>query len=96
MQILCLLLLSLHGILWFSFFAGDSNHHTRGNHSLIRFGAGGFICLDGRGPKAGLLFVWIWILVLVSVSGKREGYCRNFSYMKRKTTSLVPGNSGTI
>ena len=76
-------------------FPGDSDPYTCENHRLIRFGAWGFVCLDARGPKRGVFSVGIWILVLVSVPGKRERR-RKFSYMKRRITSLVTGNSGTI
>ena len=76
-------------------FPGDSNPYTCENHRLIRFGAWGFVCLDARGPKRGGFLVGIWILVLVSVPGKRERR-RKFSYMKRRITSLVTGNSGAI
>ena len=51
--------------------------------------------MDARGPKRGGFLVGIWILVLVSVPGKRERR-RKFSYMKRRITSLVTGNSGAI
>ena len=43
-----------------------------------------------------LFLVRIWILVLFSVLEEREGYHRNFIYMKRRITGLLAGNNRTI
>ena len=76
-------------------FPGDSSPYTCENHRLIRFGAWGFVCLDARGPKRGVVFCLRLDFGFGFCAWKRERHSK-FSYMKRRIMSLVTGNSGTI